>query len=42
MKEKTARISLWKEMRIPNVFTLEASFYGYKDHEKGGIRHFTI
>ena len=31
-KEKTARISLWKEMRLPNVFTLEASFFGYKDN----------
>jgi len=28
-KEKTARLSLWKELRITNVFTLEASFFGY-------------
>ena len=27
-KEKTARISLWKDLRITNVFTMEASFYG--------------
>jgi len=29
-KESTARITLWKELHTPNVFTLEASFYGYK------------
>jgi len=27
-KEKTARISLWKELRVASVYTLEASFYG--------------
>lgn len=25
-KEGTARVALWKEAKIPNVFTLEASF----------------
>lgn len=28
-KESTARVALWREYRIPNIFTLEASFYGY-------------
>lgn len=29
-KESTARVTLWKELHSPNIFTLEASFYGYK------------
>ncbi|EAS07091.3 zinc carboxypeptidase family protein (macronuclear) [Tetrahymena thermophila SB210] len=33
-KESTARITLWKELRAPNVFCLEASFYGYKKSEQ--------
>ena len=28
-KESTARIALWRELGIDNVFTLEGSFYGY-------------
>ena len=28
-KESTARVALWRELQIPNIFTLEASFYGY-------------
>ncbi|KAL4469431.1 hypothetical protein ABPG74_004684 [Tetrahymena malaccensis] len=31
--ESTARIALWRMLRIPNVFTLEASFYGYQNNE---------
>jgi hypothetical protein len=27
-KEATARISMWKELKIPNIFTMEASFSG--------------
>lgn len=27
-KESTARISLWKMLKIPNIFTMEASFCG--------------
>jgi hypothetical protein len=29
-KESTARIAMWKELKIPNVFTMEASFCGPK------------
>lgn len=42
-KESTLRVSLFKELKIPNVFTLEASFCGasfgkYKNfHYTGGI-----
>jgi len=39
-KDSTARISLWKELRIPNVFTLESSFYGPRKDNKQ--RHYTI
>jgi len=28
-KESTARVALWRELGIDNVFTLEGSFYGY-------------
>ena len=38
-KEKTARIALWNEYKIPNIFTLEASFFGY-DTVKGAV-HYT-
>ena len=39
-KEATARISMYRELKIPSIFTLEASFSGadighFKDH------HFT-
>ena len=27
-KEKTSRITLWRDLKIPNVFTMEASFCG--------------
>jgi cytosolic carboxypeptidase protein 2/3 len=27
-KSSTARITMWKELNIPNVFTIEASFLG--------------
>ena len=27
-KEATARIALWKELKVPNIFTMEASFCG--------------
>ena len=38
-KEKTARIALWRQAKIDNIFTLEASFYGY--NHNGGTLHFT-
>jgi len=28
-KESTARIALWREHKSENIFTLEASFFGY-------------
>jgi len=27
-KEATARISIWKELKIPAIYTMEASFCG--------------
>lgn len=27
-KEATARVTMWKELKIPNIFTMEASFSG--------------
>mmetsp|Transcript_22329 Transcript_22329/g.19227 ORF Transcript_22329/g.19227 Transcript_22329/m.19227 type:complete len:162 (+) Transcript_22329:397-882(+) len=33
-KESTARIALWRELGIDNVFTLEGSFYGYIQDKK--------
>lgn len=29
-KEQTARITLWREVKLPNIFTMEASFCGPK------------
>ena len=29
-KESTARIAMWRELKIPNIFTMEASFCGPK------------
>lgn len=39
-KEATARISLWKELKIPAIYTMEASFCGA---DKGELKdkHFT-
>jgi hypothetical protein len=31
LKEKSARGVLWKLLSIPNIFTLETSFFGYRD-----------
>lgn len=39
-QEKTARVSLWKELRINQVYTLEASFFGYSSQNKSF--HFKI
>jgi len=33
-KESTARVALWKELRLDNIFTLEASFHGYDQDVK--------
>ena len=38
-KEATARISLFKELKIPNIFTMEASFLGADTGELNG-KHF--
>lgn len=27
-KEQTARVTMWRELQIPNVFTMESSFCG--------------
>ncbi len=32
-RERTARVALWREIRIPQVFTLEASFFGYRNND---------
>ena len=40
-KEKTSRIALWREIGIPNIFTMEASFCGCDKGEFAGA-HFTI
>ena len=37
-KISTARMAMWKELRIPTVYTIEASFYGPSSEE----RNFTI
>lgn len=38
--EKTARITLFKELRVQQVYTLEASFFGYK--HQSSAHHFKI
>ena len=39
-KEATARIAMWKELKIPCIYTMEASFSGA---DKGALKdkHFT-
>ena len=37
-KERTSRITLWRELKIPNVYTMEASFHGC---EKENFINFT-
>jgi hypothetical protein len=32
-KKGTARIQLWKQLKIPNIFTLEASFCSAENSE---------
>lgn len=39
-KESTARVTMWKELKIPSVFTMEASFCG-SDKGKNKELHFT-
>lgn len=34
--ESTARISLWKMLRIPYVYTLESSFLGFRSSRLNG------
>jgi hypothetical protein len=36
-KESTLRITMFKELSIPNVFTLESSFAGHNDHHFSAI-----
>ena len=38
-KEATARIALYKEVKIPNIFTMEASFCGASQGDLSGV-HF--
>ena len=40
-KSSTARVTFWKEMNIPNTFTLEASFFG-PDNQDNKPTHFNI
>lgn len=40
-KETTARISLYKELGLSNIFTMEASFCGNQEGPYAGL-HFTI
>jgi cytosolic carboxypeptidase protein 2/3 len=40
-KEATARIALFKELKIPNVFTMESSFAGMDVGKYAGM-HFTV
>lgn len=37
-KESTARIAMWKELKIPNVFTMEASFCGPVPLAEGSMK----
>jgi len=37
-KSSTARVVMWKELNIPSVYTIEASFYGATN----GIEQFTV
>lgn len=39
-KEATARMAMWKEIKIPSIFTLEASFSG-ADVGQFKDQHFT-
>lgn len=39
-KEQTARIAMWRELKIPAVYTMEASFCGANIGAKAGL-HFT-
>lgn len=39
-KESTARVTLWKDLKIPAVYTMEASFCGADFGENKGL-HFT-
>jgi hypothetical protein len=39
-KEATARIAIYRETKITNIFTMEASFSG-SDHGKKKGKHFT-
>ncbi len=41
-KERTSRITLWRELGIPNIFTMEASFFGCDTATKDDLNHFTI
>ena len=39
-KEATARITMWRELKIPAVYTMEASLCGPNIGSKAGV-HFT-
>jgi hypothetical protein len=40
-RRATARVTVWQDFEVSNSFTLETSFYGYKD-ESGKPQHFTV
>jgi hypothetical protein len=39
-KETTARVAMWRELKIPAVYTMEASFCGAQIGKNAGL-HFT-
>ncbi len=41
-KERTSRITMWRELGIPDVFTMEASFFGCDHATVEDEKHFTI
>ena len=40
-KETTARVTMWRELKFPSVFTMEASFCGADQGANKGM-HFTV
>lgn len=40
-KEATARVTMWRELKIPSVFTMEASFCGSDFGKNKGVHYTT-
>ncbi|CAG9328864.1 unnamed protein product [Blepharisma stoltei] len=36
-KRKSARLAIWKELKLPFVYTIETSSYGYLDNERNTV-----